>query len=207
MYSLIKKLANAPVLRVRTPIPAALLEKSMDGQLDSFDIISSSLSRFLLLIIAVALVIGIGLKNTTKTCFYCGRVICDQCLAESRMEGVCNPCYQVFLSGKSVDPRLKIEQKGLVRTYHRLMGAIGLALSILIPGSGLILEEHVIPGLALVIWPIAFIALQFAGELIPAPLIPVFIALPALTWIGLFVYLVFSLISTILYLALARVET
>jgi len=147
-----------------------------------------------------------GMKNTTKSCYYCGRIICPECLPESRESGVCNPCYQVFISGKAVDPKLKTEQKALVRGYHRIMGIIGLVLSVLFPGAGLILEEKVVAGAVVILWPLVFLTLLLFGSQAPSSLIPVFTLMPLWMWLGLIGYAITAAVSALLYLVLARVD-
>lgn len=207
---LVKKLANSSLVIARLPIPASLIEKEISPGPDKTKVLPgvvTEIYQLALFVIALLLVIVMGLKNTTKTCYYCGRTICPECLPESRESGVCNPCFQVFKSGKAVDPKLKTEQKSMVRGYHRMADLSGLGLSVLFPGTGLMLGEKAAVGLVLLLWPLAFWTLVLSGSQAPAPLVPVFALWPAWLLPGLIVYAVLAVISCLLYLVLARVET
>jgi len=203
---LAKKLLGQTQVLMKMPIPASLIARDLPAKADFAAALLDGKYQFLLFIVALGLVISIGRGNKTKVCYYCGRLICPSCLPESRSQDICNPCYQVFVSGKTVDPKLRIEQKTRVRNYHRLMGGIGIVLSVPLPGSGLIIEEKIISGVFLIIWPVLFLALVLAGSQVPAPLVPVSGQVPAWIIIGLMVYAVMSLVSILLYLILPRVE-
>jgi tetratricopeptide (TPR) repeat protein len=208
-FELVKKLANSSVVIARLPIPGSLIEKERDWVSSTTKIGSTkviNIAQIAFFAVALLLVIVIGLSNKTKVCFYCGRIICPECLPESRESGVCAPCYQVFRSGKAVDPKLKGEQKALVRSYHRLMGVVGLSLSVLFPGSGLLLEEKIILGATIMIWPVCFWTLALSGAAAPESLVPVFSVWPLWAWLGLMGYAVMSAVSALLYFVLARVE-
>jgi hypothetical protein len=188
------------------PIPTSLIAKDLKIETEVYSALSSGKYKFLLLIIALAWIIGVGLSNENRVCYYCGRIICPRDLPESRTEGICNPCYNVFISGKTVDPKLKIDQKAMVRNYHNLMGIIGVAFSLVLPGAGLVLEEKIIPGILLLLWPFAFLAMLTLSNQVPASLFPISGLMPAWVLLGIIIYAVMSLISLILYIVLARVE-
>jgi tetratricopeptide (TPR) repeat protein len=205
-FVLAKKLAAQTQLLVKMPIPTSLIAKDLKIETEVYSALSSGKYKFLLLIIALAWIIGVGLSNENRVCYYCGRIICPRDLPESRTEGICNPCYNVFISGKTVDPKLKIDQKAMVRNYHNLMGIIGVAFSLVLPGAGLVLEEKIIPGILLLLWPFAFLAMLTLSNQVPASLFPISGLMPAWVLLGIIIYAVMSLISLILYIVLARVE-
>lgn len=203
---LAKKLLGQTQFLLKIPVPAGLILSESEGKIAPASALLEGKYQFLFFIIALCLMLVAGRGQKTRVCYYCGSIICPSCLPESRSPGICNPCYQVFIAGKSVDPKLRIEQKGKVRNYHRLTGILGVVLSLVVPGTGLILEEKVLAGLLLSVFPVGFLGYFLAGSYVPAPLLPVTVVFPAWMIIGLGIYALLSLVSVLLYLILARVE-
>lgn len=201
-----RKLTGQNSLMVKMPIPCSLLLRDLEPAAGPAGVPAPTKYGLALLALAVALALALGLTNDARLCHYCGAVICPRCLPESRSQGVCSPCYQAFLAAKSVDPGLKIEQKAKVKKYHGLLGALGMGLSVLLPGAGLLLEEKVFAGSVLALLPAAFLALLFPGSHIPQALVSVSPAAPPWVILGLALYALLSVVSVILYIVLARVE-
>lgn len=205
-FRLAKKLTNSSVLMVHLPLPAAFIEKMLVRESDLHSIFASGKRGFLFLLAGSIFIFALSLGKRGKICFYCGRVICPKCLPESRAPGICGPCYQVFRSGKSVDPKLKIKQKGLVRSYHTIMAVFGILASVLVPGSGLVFEEKIFSGLIISILSVAFLASVFSQSSVPAPMMPVANLWTAWVLGGVLGYIALGLLSVVLYIILAKVE-
>ncbi len=201
-----KSLLKANVVPVRMSLPAQLLEKELVPVRAWSMVLKSGRGGIFLFILGFILLLAIGLRNQVRTCRYCGRIICPKCLPESREIGVCGPCHQIYFSGKAVDPKLKMEQKALAHNYHRLIGWIGIGLNLAVPGSGLFLEEKAVTGLTLMIWPVLFLSGIYLSWELPAMLVPGAGLWQTWVLVGAGIYLLFSLVSILLYLKLTSVE-
>ena len=205
-FDLAKKLTGSNYYVARMPIPAGLLEQDLRRDRPWTSVLASGRYQFALFIISFILLVSLGLRNQTRLCRYCGKVICPKCRPESRVSGVCGPCHQIYLSGKAVDPKLKMAQRGRVRRYHILSGWSALVLNLLLPGSGLVLKEIAISGFMLMLWPMAFITSIILMRVAPEPLVPGVNLWPVWLAAAGAIYLVCGLLSILLYLKLVSVE-
>lgn len=201
-----KRLLGAEILPVRMLVPARVLEREIVPIRSWSLIFSSGKSVFAFFIFGLIILVGLGLRNKTRVCWYCGRIICPRCLAESQEPELCLPCYQVFYSGKAVDQRLKMEQRDIVRRYHRIMAGIGLGLNLILPGSGLIFEERLFSGLILMFFPLIFIASIVLKELAPGVLVPGMDLWTKWLIFGGGIYLMMSILGIFVYVKLTSVE-
>jgi len=205
-FDYMKRIRGIGTITVRMPIPAVYLEEGIQDRVVWSEILKPGLYHFIMALLGLIIAIFIAPRTELKICFYCGRIICGKCLLESMAVGVCAPCYQVFRLGKGLNPELKAKQRHLVQSYHRLTGGLGLALNIFLPGFGLLLEERIISGLLVIIFPLIFWAGFFIEKLIPVGLIGGLEVLPGWLRIGGIIYLVMIVSSELLYVKLVKVR-
>jgi len=205
-FDYLKRLSGISAITVRIPIPAVYLEEGIGNKAVWSDIFKPGIYHFIMALLGLIIAIFIAPRNELRICFYCGQIICGKCLLESPAVGVCAPCYQVFRLGKGLSPELKAKQRHLVQTYHRLTGGLGLALNIFLPGFGLLLEEKIISGILMIIFPLVFWAGFFSEKLMPAGLTGGLGILPGWLLIGGIIYLIMIVSSELLYVKLAEVR-
>jgi len=205
-YERAKKLLGVNLTPIRMPIPADLMEKEIAPERSLSLILETGRNKFAGFILAFLMLLALGLRNKTRICLYCGRIICPKCLPESRIGEVCGPCYQVYISGKAVDPKSRMEQKFLVHKYHRLIGWLGIGLNLILPGAGLVFEERAFFGLIVLLWPTLFLTSIDLSREIPGMLVPGVNLWQSWVLAGGGIYLLMSLISIWLYVKLTSLE-
>ena len=205
-FDFLKELVREPIIGFRSSIPNFLLKKEAGFQKGFAELLMQAKFRFAILLIGILLTIFLRKRLKMGICFYCGGIICPNCLAESRIKGVCQACYQAFVSGKALDPKAKMLQRSKARRYHQITGGASVVLNLLFPGSAFIFEERAGIGLVFMVFPLAFLSLLLARWGFVPSLISISLGFPWWILIGGGIYFLFALVALILYFKLFSVE-
>lgn len=106
-----------------------------------------------LVFLVILTVIGLGKKRwrLAVRCASCGQAICLRCQRPAKDPAVCGPCYNVFKGQGGVDLKIKMQKRAQVQQYRDRWRRAALALSALLPGTGLLLLGNAAAGFALLV--------------------------------------------------------
>ena len=202
---LIKRASGRKIVFARSPIPAGFIEKDLLFTFRISHFFKEGKFRGIFLVLGIILFIWLGRKDI-RLCRYCGRVICDKCLPKGPQPEICLVCYQVFISGKVMDPKLKMAQRSKVRFYHQLVGWLGVAFSLIFPGAGLIFEERAGLGIGFLFFPMLFLSWVLSGYKYNLAIMPLLAGFNIWLGLGILIYLLLGLVSVWLYHRLYYLE-
>jgi tetratricopeptide (TPR) repeat protein len=140
-----------------------------------------------------------------RNCERCGRVFCSRCARSAVMGNQCLQCLHLFTGKASNDPSLLKRKRTQMARYQAQRQALPGKISLVLPGMGHILREHVIEGLAYLFILILFVTkIIFWEEWVPSPL--GLVREPLLPWVVSLSFL-FVIFYAFVQVRLSRIRT
>jgi tetratricopeptide (TPR) repeat protein len=91
--------------------------------------------------------LGAGRVRISKPCSSCGQPVCPHCHRLSKDPSLCSPCYHVFKAQGGLDPRVRLARKAAARRFQEIWRTASMIATVLVPGSGHLLQGAPIAGL------------------------------------------------------------
>ena len=157
------------------------------------------------LIVLLGLILLLNRKAPRiRNCERCGRVFCSRCARSAVMGNQCLQCLHLFAGKASNDPKVLRKKRAQMARYQASRQAFPGKISLLIPGMGHILREHVIEGLAYLFILILFVTkIVYWEDWVPNPL--GLVQEPLLPWV-VFLLLVFAVYYAFVQVRLSRIR-
>lgn len=111
-----------------------------------------------LVLILLLQILGMRWRRSVR-CESCGKPICLRCQRPSKDPAVCSPCFHVFRGEGGVELKVKMQKRQEVQRYRDLRARLGMVVSLVVPGSGLVLLGRTGVGVLL----LAFSGLIWSG--------------------------------------------
>lgn len=125
------------------------------------------------LLLALLLVFG-SRHVTTECCSRCGRPFCDRCRVESSRSDFCPRCVHILIKRNEVTAGVLQQETLAIERRDRLNFITRHVLSLVLPGSGLIMSGRVALGVPIMMgWVFTVLSLLMRGELLLGPRVPV----------------------------------
>ncbi|OGP57517.1 MAG: hypothetical protein A2V67_06810 [Deltaproteobacteria bacterium RBG_13_61_14] len=146
-----------------------------------------------------------GRLTVSRPCTSCGQPVCPRCHHLSKDPNLCSPCYHVFRAQGGIDPRVKLVRKAYARRFQEGWHTAGLLASVLVPGSGHLLQGSTGIGIALLLLASGWIAALLAPAGVWRPEVPALADGLPWGWLAAAAgYLVLVMVGTASYVAQFR---
>ena len=139
-----------------------------------------------------------------RNCDRCGRVFCTRCTRSAVMGNQCLQCIRVFAGKTTNNPKELRRKREQTARYQARRQALPGKISLLIPGMGHLLREHVIEGLIYLFVLILFVTkVIFWKDWVPNPLL--LVREHPLPWIA-FLSFLFAIYYVFVQVRLSRIR-